>query len=132
MLKKKGGRRIAIDRGREDVPLPQGAADRAKLFDLFFSFDPLGDDPDAHLFRGTDQAFDDGYADTVWFQVVNEQFVDLDDIDGNGEQVRQRCETRSEIVQRDPYASARSALIACCIAWSPRPMYTVSVTSRMT
>ncbi len=90
MPDEKGGCRLAIDCSREDVPLPQGAADRSKLLDLLFSFDPLGDDPDAHLSLGTDQAFDDGHTDTVWFKVVNEQFADLDDIDGNREQVRKR------------------------------------------
>jgi hypothetical protein len=41
MLQEKAGRRIAVDRSREDIPLPQHAANSAELLHLFFGFDPL-------------------------------------------------------------------------------------------
>jgi hypothetical protein len=73
---------------------------------LFFSLDALSHNPNVHLFRGADKALNDGYAHPGKFEVVEQQFVDLDDIDGHREQLRQRRKARPEIVGRYTYATS--------------------------
>jgi len=104
MFPQKGGSCITVNRWRKDIPLSQHATDGAKLPDLFLSLDPLSDDTNVHLLCDANKALDDRQADPIGLEMVNEHLVDFDDIDGNRQKVRQRRETRSEVVECDTYA----------------------------
>ena len=105
MLQEEAGLGIAVDRSREDIPLPQHATNRAELLHLFFGLDPLRHDPDVRLLRGADKALDYRQAHTIGFEMGDEHLVDFDDVDGNRKKVGQRCKSGAEVVQRYTYST---------------------------
>jgi hypothetical protein len=105
MLQEKASRRIAVDRSRKDIPLPQHAANGAKLPNLFFRLDSFSHDPDVHLLRGADKTLDYRQTHAIGFEMVDEHLVDFDDVDENRKEMRQRRKSCSKVVQRHTYAT---------------------------
>ena len=68
---------------------------------LLLGFDTLGHHTDPEAPGDVQDAFDDAGSDVPGSKAIDERLVDLDNIDGNGDEMRQRRKARPEIVEGD-------------------------------
>ena len=83
------GRGLAVDSFRKQISLPKHAACGEQLASLVFRLDAFRNDPYIKLARNLNQPLDDRHAGVTGREARDETLVDLYNIDGNRQKVRQ-------------------------------------------
>ena len=81
------------------------AAHRPELACLHLGLNTFGYNPNIEASGDIDQTLDDHHARILRPQASDEGLINLDDIDGNTQQMRQRGVSRPKIIERDEDAS---------------------------
>lgn len=80
---------MAIDGLREQIALSECAAESQELVKLRSGFDTLGNATNAQFVCDAHHPFNDNHAGVTRDQPLDKRPVDLDDVDGYSEEVRQ-------------------------------------------
>ena len=91
-----------LERMREQIPLPDVAAERPQHAKLVRVLDALGDTRDAERRRHLEDHRRERRALSGLAELLDETTVDLHDVDREALEVRQRAVAGAEVVDRDP------------------------------